>query len=463
MAPNVQKNVIKRINRKTEDGSNWEPSNSSHICNLHYENYQGPTRKYPQVFPTIFKKASFQPTTKKRRLLQRSILTEPEGDSDEESGGESDIEPMEFATTLDDVPETPQPDPGNIPGPSQEAAVNSSAVQIDLLKKELQDLKSNLFIVQKELDVLRNTPQRLDIKFFSANQVQEYTGVSSLVFGTLLVWLGPAINSFRPISAITPRPTGSTSQMYGKAHLSESQKLLLVLIRIRLSLTQEDLAFRFCVEQSTVSRILTQWIPMLAANLGDLIKWPQTTIGPTLPPYDQMPNLVGIVDATEIFIQRPSKLGTQKSSYSEYKSHNTVKYLVCIDTFTGAITYVSPGFSGNSSDRFVVEKSGFLDKLVPGQRILADRGFTARDLLAKRRAFLTIPSFLRSQRKLTSQQAMETRKIASVRIKVENAIKLIKDFKVFQHIQPNRSNRKLLDDMVTVACALVNLQKQLIT
>ena len=89
--------------------------------------------------------------------------------------------------------------------------------------------------------------------------------MSRLVFHTLLVWLGPAINSFRPISATTPRPTGSTLQMYSNAHLSESQKPLL-LIRIRLSLTQEDLAFRFCIEQSTVSCTLTQSIPMLAAN-----------------------------------------------------------------------------------------------------------------------------------------------------------------------------------------------------
>ena len=60
-------------------------------------------------------------------------------------------------------------------------------------------------------------------QFFSANQVGTgvYTGVSSLVFHTLLVWLGPAINSFRPISATTPRPTGSTLQMYGNAGPAE--------------------------------------------------------------------------------------------------------------------------------------------------------------------------------------------------------------------------------------------------
>ena len=55
---------------------------------------------------------------------------------------------------------------------------------------------------------------------------------------------------------------------------------------------------------------------------------------------------------------------------------------------------VSPGFSGNASDRFIVENSGFIDKLKAGQRILADRGFTARDLLARKQPCLTVLSFL---------------------------------------------------------------------
>jgi hypothetical protein len=72
-----------------------------------------------------------------------------------------------------------------------------------------------------------------------------------------------------------------------------------------------------------------------------------------------MPNTVGIIDGTEIFIERPSNLSTQKSSWSDYKSHSTVKYLVSIDPFTGVFTYISAGFSGNASDRFIVENSTF--------------------------------------------------------------------------------------------------------
>ena len=56
--------------------------------------------------------------------------------------------------------------------------------------------------------------------------------------------------------------------------------------------------------------------------------------------------------------------------------------------------YISPGFSGNSSDRLTVEHSGLLDELKPDQRILADKGYNAQDLFAQKQCFLTIPSFL---------------------------------------------------------------------
>ena len=88
-----------------------------------------------------------------------------------------------------------------------------------------------------------------------------------------------------------------------------------------------------------------------------------------------------------LFKDQVANLATQKSSYSDYKSHTTVKYLVGIDTFTGVFIYVSPGFSGNSSDRFTIQNSGILDELKPGQRILADKGYNVWDLFAQKDVF----------------------------------------------------------------------------
>jgi len=108
----------------------------------------------------------------------------------------------------------------------------------------------------------------------------------------------------------------------------------------------------------------------------------------------------------------PGNLTTQKSSFRG--SQTTVKHLVALDTFYRSFVYISPGFSGNSSDRFSIQHSGILDELKPGQRILADKGYNAQDLLLKR-GVLTILSFL-SEGRLTAQEGMQSQTTVNARI-----------------------------------------------
>ena len=322
--------------------------------------------------------------------------------------------------------------------------VTSIVSRCSQLEQENSELHAENLVLKRKLESFNSHVQRLSLSLLTDCQVQMYTGLSRKVFECLCDWLNPVLRNKGAIDELTP-----------------SQKLFLMLMKLRCNFTQSDLACRFRIEQSSVSRILNQWIPMLKVQLNALIRWPQTTIGPTDPPYNLLPNTVAIIDGTEIFIQRPSNLATQKSSYSDYKSHTTVKYLVGIDTFTGVFVYVSPGFSGNSSDRFTVQQSGILDELKPGQRILADKGYNARDLFAQKRCFLTIPSFL-SDGRLTAQEGMQSRTIASVRIRVENAIKRLKEYKALSETLSNRVSKKIVDDMVIVVSALCNLKQKLI-
>ena len=59
-----------------------------------------------------------------------------------------------------------------------------------------------------------------------------------------------------------------------KGSLSSFQEILLVLMKLRLNLEQEDLAFHFEINQSTVSRIFHKWIVVMAEKLKFLIRWP---------------------------------------------------------------------------------------------------------------------------------------------------------------------------------------------
>ena len=47
-----------------------------------------------------------------------------------------------------------------------------------------------------------------------------------------------------------------------------------LLVFMSLRLLEQDLAQRFCVSVSTVSRVLITWYNVLAANLKHLIVWP---------------------------------------------------------------------------------------------------------------------------------------------------------------------------------------------
>ena len=77
---------------------------------------------------------------------------------------------------------------------------------------------------------------------------------------------------------------------------------------------------------------------------------------------DRFSNTYCIIDGSEIFIQTPLDLHMQSSMWSQYKHHNTTKFLVAC-TPNGAICYISPLYVGSISDVELTRTSGFLDKL----------------------------------------------------------------------------------------------------
>ncbi|CAH2104027.1 unnamed protein product [Euphydryas editha] len=114
----------------------------------------------------------------------------------------------------------------------------------------------------------------------------------------------------------------------------------------------------------------------------------------------------------------------QALTWSEYKKGNTVKYLISC-TPNGLVNYVSQGFGGRTSDVTIVENCNFLKGLQQGTCILADRGFKHLEQILH-----------------------------------EKGMKLLRPPSV--HAVINTNILRILDHVIIIACALINLQDSLI-
>ena len=79
-------------------------------------------------------------------------------------------------------------------------------------------------------------------------------------------------------------------------------------------------------------------------------------------------------------------------------------------------------WGGHVSDKFVTENCGFLDKLLPGDMVMADRGFTISESVVLKQARLVILAFTKGKSQLDPVDMEQTRGIANVRIHVERVV-----------------------------------------
>lgn len=124
---------------------------------------------------------------------------------------------------------------------------------------------------------------------------------------------------------------------------------------------------------------------------------------------------------------------------------------------------MSPVYVGSISDVDLTRPCGFLEKLEdePGISIMADRGFTVKDMLKELMINLNIPPFLEGCTRLPAEKVYEGRKIASLRIHVERAIEHMKMFSILKHTIPI-SMARLTNQIVFVCAFLTNFQPALV-
>ena len=245
--------------------------------------------------------------------------------------------------------------------------------------------------------------------------------------------------------------------------MSVANQILSVLLRLRLALTFEDIGRRFKVSHQLISKVYHSWVEIMSEHLSKCIVWlPRETIQRTLPKsfITSFPKTTCIIDCSEIYIQRPFSLKVRAQTWSTYKSHNTAKFLIAIAP-NGFIMYVSPLYGGRASDNYITKKCGFLDYLLPGDEVMADRGFTIGEDMCSRRVKLNIPAFMKGRTQLSEEETVDSRRIAAQRIHVERAIMRMKSYRLLS-TKFNIKSLRNADKTVRVVAALCNMKGPLI-
>ncbi|XP_014669650.1 PREDICTED: uncharacterized protein LOC106810726 isoform X2 [Priapulus caudatus] len=354
---------------------------------------------------------------------------------------------VEFSDSV--LSDLPDPNNENIPEKHREVGCQTelTGLQISELEQCNRDMTCELVEMKKkilEADLTEASFKNNDEK------TKFYTGLTNfLVLQQIMSMCGGFIHS------------GTVNS------LTKFQELLLVLIRLRLNVPFQDLGYRFGVSRSTACRIFDKWIDVLSVRLEFLIVWPdRELLRKTMPNVFKQnfgERVSVIIDCFEVFINRPSGLMPRAITWSNYKHHNTVKFLIGI-TPQGVISFISKAWGGRVSDKHLTENCGMLQKLTPGDIVLADRGFDIADSVGLYRASLKIPAFTRGKKQLSAIEVEETRKIANVRIHVERVIGLVRrKYVILQSIltidtitAKAGESVSPIDKIAKVCCALCN-------
>lgn len=121
--------------------------------------------------------------------------------------------------------------------------------------------------------------------------------------------------------------------------------------------------------------------------------------------------------------------------------------------------FVSILYSGSISDKEIVNVSGFLEKLQPGDVVMADKGFNIQDYLAVHETVLIVPPIM--QKNISARASTATRRVAVARVHIERMIKRLKSFNFFRGVIP-LTCKPYIGSAVTVCAIIVNLQPSII-
>ncbi|XP_041852903.1 uncharacterized protein LOC121647476 [Melanotaenia boesemani] len=328
------------------------------------------------------------------------------------------------------------------------AVVDSVLEEKQRLREEVAPLRQQLEqMFLSRFGIQRFDGSDVDIRFFTRFASYDHL---------MRFWqvIQPSLKYMVRATSLTADDAGRLSAPTGQA-LHPIDEMFLFLNYPALVLKQRDLADRYQIHQSTVSRIILTWSIFLLSVLGAQRIWmTQERIREYLPvEFRDYADTTVVLDCTELRCQTPSSPLLQSEVYSNYKSHCTLKGMIGIAPH-GPVTFVSPLYAGSISDKQLFVESGLCKLLRPDSAIMVDRGFLMDNCVPCK---MYGPAFLSGRHQMPESEVRETQAIAHLRVHVERVIRRLKEHKLLDSVIPLNMFGNI-NQLYVVACLLLNYE-----
>ncbi len=292
---------------------------------------------------------------------------------------------------------------------------------------------------------------------------QAVTGLKLPEFAALLDEVLPLYANAEQKRHLGQRPQHQRQRAPGGGHpftLPVRDQLLLCLVWLRIYPTHEVLGFLFGVSDSTVSRLVHRFMPILAQAGRDQMhqvdpgRKHRRSLEQVLA---EVPQLTALVDSFEQRVQRPADPQEQRKHYSGKKKAHTLKTQVVVQPDTGLFMDVSESVRGPTNDHTLVRESGVRGRLPSGTVLGGDLGYVGA---VKEPGEMEVATPRRKPRgkERPIEDMAYNKAFAQVRVKVEHTIGRAKRYQALS--QQDRHHRELATERGQAIAGLVNRQIQ---
>lgn len=360
----------------------------------------------------------------------------------------------------------------SLPEPTEECVnchknpnVQKKAILVETSCQTDDDVLAELEICRQENEILR-----MELKFYQAHVPNDLNPLDedSLKNNASLLkfYTGFATySSFKMYFEFSS--TFVSPDLSSEKGLSPLSEFLLAMMKLRLNMSYKDLALRFKLDEATqASTIFEKWVVGMYRASKELIVWSGKKFRFNVTPFTFVciygDRVAAVIDCFELMIVRPPNSKAQAQTWSEKKGRNTIKYLLSVSPKC-TINFISNSWGGLVSNEHIVEESGFLKCLEPGDMVMTDdEGFSIDDLLAPLDCSIAEPTRPLPRTKYIAEKRATD--IADLKKSAKRVIELLQNqFQILADtvsvdllIMEDGNNVPLIDYIVTICCGLVN-------